>query len=194
MVNIFLIQKSFTAIKSFFLLLRELEANIDKRLSVFGHPRIQLLTQLGPECNTATNCSTTELYKKFIEQFSDRFPQPLQLFSELERWKKECINLVNKPNYVNLWMNDLLTKCDPILYPNIYFLLVLLATLPVTNSSAERAFSALKRIKTYCRSTMVENLLNILAAIFIHKNVEIDAKKILDLFVQKHQRRFDFEL
>ena len=71
----------------------------------------------------------------------------MQLFGELERWKNECINLVNKPNYVNLWMNDLLTKCDPILYPNIYFLPILLATLPVANSSTERAFSTLKRIK-----------------------------------------------
>ena len=84
---------------------------------------------------------------------------------------------MNKPNYVNLWMNDLLTKCDPILYPNIYFLLVLLAALPVTNSSAERAFNALKPIQTHCRSTMAENRLNGLAATFIHKNVEIDAKK-----------------
>jgi hypothetical protein len=48
--------------------------------------------------------------------------------------------------------------------------------------------------KTYCRSTVVEDRLNGLAAAFIHKNVEIDAKKVLDLFVQKHQRRFDFGL
>jgi len=79
-------------------------------------------------------------------------------------------------------------------FPNIHFLFVFLAALPVTTSSAERAFSSLKRIKTYCRSTMVEDRLNGLAAAFIHKNVEIDAKKILDLFVQKHQRRFHFGL
>ncbi len=174
--------------------LRELRVNIDKRLSIFGQPRIQLLTQLRPEHITSTNCSTMVLYKKLIEEFSGRLPQPLELFGELERWKHECINLVNKSDYVNMWMNNLLTKCDSILYPNIHFLLVFLATLPVTTSSAERAFSSLKRIKTYCRSTMVENRLNGLAAAFIHKNVEIDATKILDLFVQKHQRRLDFGL
>jgi hypothetical protein len=174
--------------------LRELRANIDKRLSVFGQSRIQLLTQLRPEHITSANCSTTELYKKLTEQFSDRLPEPLQLFGELQRWKNESVILVNKPNYINLWMNDLLIKCDSILYPNIHFLLVFLATLPVTTSSAERAFSALKRIKTYCRSTMVESRLNGLAAAFIHKNVEIDPMKILHLFVQKHQRRLDFGL
>ncbi|CAM4847277.1 unnamed protein product [Rotaria magnacalcarata] len=91
-------------------------------------------------------------------------------------------------------MSDLLTKCNPVFYPNIHFLLVFLATLPVTTSSAERAFSSLKRIKTYCRSTMVENRLNGLAVAFMHKNVEINPHKILDLFVQRKQRRFDFGL
>ena len=99
---------------------------------------------------------------------------------------------MNKPNYINLWMNDLLTKYDFIIYPNIHHLLVFLATLLVTTSSAERAFSSLKRIKTYCRSTMAENRLNELAAAFIYKNVEIDANKILDLFMKKYPRRLNF--
>ncbi|CAF2115441.1 unnamed protein product, partial [Rotaria magnacalcarata] len=172
----------------------ELKANVDKRLSVFSHTRIQLLTQVRPECITAAACSTTELYKKLKQEFSERLPQPLQLFGEVERWKIECIDLMKKPNGYNLWMSDLLTKCNPVFYPNIHFLLVFLATLPVTTSSAERAFSSLKRIKTYCRSTMVEDRLNGLAVAFIHKNVEINPHKILDLFVQRNQRRFDFGL
>ncbi|CAF3806215.1 unnamed protein product, partial [Rotaria magnacalcarata] len=87
-------------------------------------------------------------------------------------------------------------KCDPILYPNIHYLLVFLATLPVTTSSVERAFSLLKRVKTYCRSTMGENRLNGLAvaAASIHKSVDIDANKILDLFLKKHPHRLDFGL
>jgi hypothetical protein len=174
--------------------LRELKANVNKRLSVFGQPHIQLLAQLRPEHITAASCSTMELYKKLTEKFFDRLPQPMQLFGELERWKNECIDLMSKPNYVNLWMNDLLAKCNSTLYPNIHVLLVFIATLPVTTISAERAFRSLKRIKTYCRSTMVENRLNGLAAAFIHKNVDINAMKILQLFVQKHQQRLDFGL
>ena len=41
---------------------------------------------------------------------------------------------------------------------------------------------------------MAENRLNELAAAFIHKNVVIDANEILDSFVKKHPRRFDFGL
>ena len=141
---------------------------------------------------TSTNFSPAELYKQLNEEFSNRLPQPMQLFSEIEHWKKECMNLVEKPSYVHLWLHDLLLKCDPILYPNIHFLLVFLATLLATTSSAERSFSALQRIKTYCRSTMVENHLNGLAAAFIHKHVSIDPMKILELYMQKYKRRFDF--
>ena len=56
--------------------LRELKANINKRLSIFAHPLIQLLAY-SRECITATSCSTTELYKKLTEQLSDHLPQPL---------------------------------------------------------------------------------------------------------------------
>jgi hAT family C-terminal dimerisation region len=173
---------------------RELRANIAKRLSVFGQPRIQLLTRLRPEFITSTDCSTIELHKQLKEEFLDRLPQPLQLFCEIERWKKECIGIIESPNYTHMWVQELLFKCDTLLYPNIHFLLVFLATLPVTTSSAERSFSALKRVKTYCRSTMTENRLNGLAAAFIHKDVSIDPVKILELYVQKHKRRFDFGL
>ena len=65
--------------------LRELKANVDKRLSIFNQMRIQLLTHLRPEHITATYCLMTELYKKLTDNFFDRLPQPLKLFGELER-------------------------------------------------------------------------------------------------------------
>jgi len=42
------------------------------------------------------------------------------------------------------------------MYPNIYKLLQILATLPVSTSSNERTFSNLKRMKTYLRNTIGE--------------------------------------
>ena len=106
---------------------------------------------------TTTSFSITELCKKLREEFSNRLPQPMQRFSEIERWKKDRMNLVKIPSYVSFWLHDLLLKCDPILYPNIDFLLVFLATLSVATSLAERSFSALDCIKTYCRSTVLNN-------------------------------------
>jgi len=57
----------------------------------------------------------------------------------------------NKPifeiiEFVNLNKLDLGLK-------EVYKLAKLIVTIPSTTASAERSFSALKRIKTYCRST-----------------------------------------
>ncbi|KAK4884132.1 hypothetical protein RN001_000403 [Aquatica leii] len=56
-------------------------------------------------------------------------------------------------------------------FPNVKILLQLLATIPVFTCNAERCFSSLKHIKTDLRTTMVEDRLNGLAAIYIHRNI-----------------------
>jgi len=42
------------------------------------------------------------------------------------------------------------------IYPNIYYLLKVLCTLPVSTSSPERMFSTMNRVETYLRNTMSE--------------------------------------
>ena len=64
---------------------------------------------------------------------------------------------------------DSLAVYDKQFYPNIYGLLQIFATLPVSTASAERTFSAMKLLKTYLLSTLSdENILG-LALAFIHK-------------------------
>uniref|UniRef100_A0A1A8MAA7 HAT C-terminal dimerisation domain-containing protein n=1 Tax=Nothobranchius pienaari TaxID=704102 RepID=A0A1A8MAA7_9TELE len=54
------------------------------------------------------------------------------------------------------------------IYPNLWVALGISATLPVTVAAAERSFSKLKMIKTYLRSTMMQELLSGLAIISIN--------------------------
>ncbi|ESN97896.1 hypothetical protein HELRODRAFT_146310, partial [Helobdella robusta] len=77
---------------------------------------------------------------------------------------------------------ECLDLCDKILYPNIYTLLHILATLPVSTATPERTFSSLRRLKTYLRNTTSENRLNVLALMNIHYNVNLDTKHIVDIF------------
>jgi len=58
-------------------------------------------------------------------------------------------------------------------YEIIHILLILLTTLPVSNASAERSFSSLRRLKSWLRSTMSEDLLTGLAMMHIHRGIEI---------------------
>ena len=75
--------------------------------------------------------------------------------------------------------------------PNLELLLKILATLPVTTCSSERSFSALKHLKSYLRSTMVESRLNGLAALYIHKDIVLNKEAVINEF-SKDNRRMKF--
>lgn len=57
------------------------------------------------------------------------------------------------------------------IYPNLSIALRLLLTLPVTVASGERSFSALKRLKTYLRSTVSQDWLSAFASVTIEHKV-----------------------
>ena len=53
--------------------------------------------------------------------------------------------------------------------PQVHYLAKLLLLMPATNAVSERSFSAMKRVKTYLRSTMTDNRLNHTMTLHIHK-------------------------
>ena len=60
-------------------------------------------------------------------------------------------------------------------------LLRLYLTVPMTNATAERSFSTLRRLKTYLRSTMTEKRLNHLIFMHIHTDLtdKLDLNEVL---------------
>ena len=74
-------------------------------------------------------------------------------------------------------------------FPNIRSLLVIGCTLPVGSSTAERSFSALRRIKNYMRSYMNETRLTGLTLMHLNNDIDIDLDKIVKRFIQSHPRR-----
>ena len=63
------------------------------------------------------------------------------------------------------------------LYAELSKLLILLIVIPTTSATAERSFSCLRRIKTYLRSTMNQERLNLLLILHTHQ----DLTDLLDL-------------
>ena len=57
------------------------------------------------------------------------------------------------------------------IYPNIYIVIRILLTVPVSTASAERSFSKLKLIKSYLRSTMGQERLSALAVLSIEADI-----------------------
>ena len=75
------------------------------------------------------------------------------------------------------------------MFPNIRALLSILCTLPVTSCSAERSFSAMKRIKTAVRSSMVTKRLTGLTLLHIHRDIPLEISDAIDEFARRHPRR-----
>ncbi|KAL4130851.1 hypothetical protein QTP88_008230 [Uroleucon formosanum] len=114
------------------------------------------------------------------------------LRSEFRLWKQKW----NREQLENISINSMcvtkiLKKCDEDIFPLINRLLTILITLPISNASAERTFSTLRRLKTCLRSTMSETRLTRLALLNIHRDIDLDVNKIIDMF-SKTNRKLDF--
>ena len=71
---------------------------------------------------------------------------------------------------------------------NIKVALRINGTLPVTSRECERSFSALGRLKTYSRSTMVAERINGLALLHVHKDIIVNIDKVIDFYAMKNRR------
>jgi len=70
-------------------------------------------------------------------------------------------------------------------FPNVYTMLKIGLTLPVTSSSPERAFSKLKIVKNRLRSTMGQERLQGLMRITCEKDITINYENIINTFASK---------
>jgi len=96
------------------------------------------------------------------------------------------------PSVISKDAIDVLQNCDEDVFPLINKILKLLITLPISNSSAERTFSSLRRLKTWLRSTMCETRLTGLALLNIHRDIDIDIQKVIQRF-SKNKRKYHLQ-
>ena len=74
---------------------------------------------------------------------------------------------------------------------NVYIAYRILLTILVIVATAERSFSKLKLLKSYIKSTMLQDRLNVLAILSIESEVLklLDYKTLINDFVAKKARR-----
>jgi len=63
---------------------------------------------------------------------------------------------------------------------------------PVTSATVERSNSSLRLVKSGFRSTIIEDHLNVLLLLFIHKDLALDYDAITDDYAKRNQRRMTF--
>ena len=63
-----------------------------------------------------------------------------------------------------------LPKVGRSLYSEVITLVKFILVMPASNATSERSFSALRRVKTYLRSTMTQCRLNNLMVLHVHRD------------------------
>ena len=88
--------------------------------------------------------------------------------------------------------SDALKELAPLqlAFPILVKVFQIALTISVTSAKCERSFSALKRIKTYLRSTMSDQRLTDLAILSIERDLSdnLDLDEVLDCFSEQYRR------
>lgn len=145
--------------------------------------------------------------KKF-QQYEKHFPYELieeiiDVYELLEkdRLKTELQIIYRRSDFRNMsgavsLLQFLIENNLQYTFSETYKLLLIVITISMTTSEAERCFSTLKMIKTFLRSTMTEGKLSALAMLSIEKsmisNIANFNETVIDLFASKKERRIDF--
>lgn len=82
---------------------------------------------------------------------------------------KNCAIRLNGHN--NITLVDLKKVVEAKVYPNLYKLLKVALTIPVSSATCERSFSAMKRIKNWLRNSMSQEKFTNLSIIHIERQI-----------------------
>jgi hypothetical protein len=120
-----------------------------------------------------------EHFKSVASFYYDDLPNPLALDAELSLWDTYW------ETYTGPCPSNIATTLKAVRFDgfeNIKVILRILGTLPITSCECERSISALRTLKDYKRTTMVDDRLNGLALMKIHQEIVPDTEKVIDKF------------
>ena len=126
------------------------------------------------------------------EKYASLLNDPLPVVnSEYILWRQQwtATAVEQRPDTVTA----ALSSCNSVKFPNVYRLLAILGTLPVTTCESERVFSKLQRTLTSIRSTVTEDRLEALLLLQCHREHCPTPDDVLSAFAKK-ARRLNFVL
>ena len=88
---------------------------------------------------------------------------------------------------------DKFKDCDRDCFPNVYILLQIACTIPVTSCECERSASALRRLNNYMRASMGQTRLSNLALLHIHYDTPINLEEVVDIYARLHPPRLELD-
>ena len=134
-------------------------------------------------------CSSMTDIEQAICFYADDLPNVDIVDEEFHIWKSQwlAIPVLDRPKTLACAMK----QCSPQSLPNIFTLLKLFSTLPLSSYSCEHSTSALRRLNTYLRCTQTQDRLSALAPIHCNYDTEIDVDCVCKLFIEKYPRKLE---
>lgn len=169
---------------------REYFAALDNTISAieerFHQESIGVYSDLVLLLKSAVSGDSSTIPAKLQELYSDDFN-----FVQLENQLSLLPQLVKSMGTVVEFASWLRVSTSRVYLDEVEKLTKLILTLPATNATSERGFSALKRIKTAMRSSMGQLRLNscLLLHIYKERTDEIDVELVIKEFVKGHTDR-----
>ena len=108
---------------------------------------------------------------------------------ELGLWKRKwsVCSPIDRPDT----LASALISCDEERFPNIFRLMKIGCTLPITSCTCERSFSTLRRLRNWLRSSMTCRRLSSLALMNIHYSHPVNYDTAVEIFLKMHPRRIE---
>ena len=120
----------------------------------------------------------------------------LEFTSEVELWQAKWLRMKEEGGGKSL-PTDLYVVfdlCDHVQYPFTHKLFQIIKKCPDSVASAERSFSALRRIKTWLRTRMTQDRLVGLALLNVHRDILVNVENVIERFAKSGNRKLDFVL
>ncbi|KAL4090117.1 hypothetical protein QTP88_025016 [Uroleucon formosanum] len=120
----------------------------------------------------------------FIEHYKNA------LCIDKDQLKAEMLIMKNCINKDDFDIDALVSEINKKIFLNLYKLLQLALTIPVSSASCERSFSVMRRIKTWLRNSMSNDRFSNLSLLHIERDLanNITSEEVLNIFAQKSRR------
>ena len=137
-------------------------------------------------------------YKKFMLSTAAEVEAEFEIWKQHWHLRRESVHAPNSKDSSLTPIPDTaiaaLNACQDTVFPNIFCLLKILATLPVSSCEPERVFSKVERTLTAIRASMSEERLESLILLKAHRENLPSTETVIDKFAAASARRLNLVL
>jgi len=149
-----------------------------------------MLQKLETLLTTLQQLQRSEALKDVVEFYGTDFSQPARLETQLTLLHSNKEQPLTDLQSVVAYLKSL-SIAEKEFYSEVIKVVKLILVMPATNAASERSFSALRRLKTWLRTTTTQSRLNWCMLLHIHKerNNALSLTSVGNKFISRNESR-----